>query len=78
MQQYGTTERRNGISFGEGYLGRALTPDPSIRERGTLVASAQANAPNFIMGAGFGETTLASVCEGKMKLIICENFARFS
>ena len=42
---------------------------PSIRERGAQVASAQAGAPQFIMGSSFGEAAFANMSKGKAYLI---------
>ena len=40
------------------------------------VARAQANAPQFVMGARFGEAALASVHEGQIHFLVWESFAR--
>ena len=42
---------------------------PSIRGRGAQVASAQAGAPQFIMGVSFGEAAFANMFKGKAYLI---------
>ena len=42
---------------------------PSIRGSGAQVASAQAGAPQFIMGASFGEAASANISKGKAYLI---------
>ena len=47
---------------------------PSLMERGALAASAQAGAPQSVMGAGFGEAALASVFKGKEHLIFLWEF----
>ena len=45
-----------------------------MKGRGALVASAQVDAPQFVMRAGFGEAALASVSEGKTDLILLWEF----
>ena len=42
---------------------------PIIRGRGAQVASAQAGAPQFIMGVSFGEAAFANMFKGKVYLI---------
>ena len=51
----------------KGFLARVIKP--SIRGRGTQVASAQAGAPQIVMRAGFGEAALANVYNGKAYLL---------
>ena len=51
---------------------------PSIRGRGAQFANAQAGAPQFIMGASFGEAAFANMSKGKAYLIFlweCRNVA---
>ena len=51
---------------------------PSIRERGAQVASAQAGAPQSTRGASFGEAAFANMSKGKAYLIFlweCRNVA---
>ena len=65
FRQYRVTEWRNGL----------LTKDfscvlkPSIRGRGGQVASAQAGAPQLIIGASYGEAAFANMSKDKPYLI---------
>ena len=75
VRQYEVIERRNGV-LAKGFLSvfSCLTQEvettPSIRERGTLVASSQADASQISMRAGFGAAMVADVCKDETHLIV--------
>ena len=65
---------QNGVIISSQRISHACSK-PSIRGRGTQVASAQAGAPQIIMRAGFGEAASTNFSKGKAYLIFCEKIA---
>ena len=51
-------------------LSEQVRATPSTGRGGAVIAGAQINAPQFIMGARFGETALAGVHEGQAHILI--------
>ena len=57
-------------------LSQEILATPGIRERGARVASAQADAPQVIVRACFGEAAVAGFNKGKVHLLVLGEFRK--
>ena len=57
-------------------LSQEILATPGIRAKGARVASAQANAPQVVVRACFGEATVASFNKGKLHFLVLGKFCK--
>ena len=57
-------------------LSQKILATPGIRARGARVASAQADAPQVVVRACFGEAAVAGSNKGKVHLLVLGNFRK--